>query len=739
MERRKNRMKRISSFFLVAFFLALTFLTFAESSERLTVELLFDRSFQENFSTPQLVWLNEGKILLLDSRREREARAVEILDPETKMRVEVLNTEEFREGLSNLLKKEKIPEIRWPEAVDLNGKGMLYVIESDLFLLDLKTKKFKRLTETESVEKSPAFSPDGKKISFIRDNELYVLDLLSGEEKRLTQGATDTLLNGALSWVYWEEIFDHTEVPYVWSPDSRAIAFLQTDESQVSVSTFVNFEPATQAVVYQRYPKAGQKNPVVRLGIVEVSTAEITWIDCGEYEYIVRFNWLPQGDEIALQTLNRAQSELRLLLAKRENGESKVILVERQPAWINLNDSLYFLKNGNFIWMSERDGYQHLYLYSKEGKLIRQLTKGEYMVCPSQGALVSRNGGLVGVDEKKGWVYFTSNRDALKERHLYRINLDSSGLRRLSKEEGVHGVEFSPCLRFYLDSFSSSSQPPSLTLHAADGREILALTSSAKSIIEKYNLRAPEFHTFKTEDGLELPTMMFKPQDFSPEKKYPAIVYVYGGPGAQQVLDRWRDLWNNLLSQEGFFVFVFEVRAGMGKNKELETSVYKRAYGMQNVKDILDGVRWLKSLPFIDEERLGLWGWSGGGCTTLYTMTHTDVFKAAIAVAPVSDWHYYDTIYTERYQGTPQENPEGYKETSAVLAAQKLKGKLLIVHGTYDDNVHPQNTYAFVNQLIANNIQFQMMIYPWRMHGISDTAARIHLYTLMLDFWKKNL
>jgi dipeptidyl-peptidase-4 len=319
--------------------------------------------------------------------------------------------------------------------------------------------------------------------------------------------------------------------------------------------------------------------------------------------------------------------------------------------------------------------------------------------------------------------------------------LDGKKQNRLSLGEGVHVVRPSPDMNYYLDTYSNSSTPPGLNLHKADGTKITTITATAKEVISGWNLSYPEFKTFSTEDGLELPAMMIKPANFDPTKKYPAIVYVYGGPGAQQVVDAWssRLFWNNVLAQEGAFVFIFEVRAGMGKSKALETSVYKQAYGMQNVKDILAGVSWLEQMPFIDSNRLGIWGGSGGGCTTLYVMTHSDVFKAGISLYPVSDWYYYDTIYTERYQSTPQDNPQGYKDTSSVLAAGNLKGRLLIAHGTYDDNVHLQNTEAFINALIEKNIQYDLVIYPWRKHGIGDPPARIHLYTRMLDFWRKNL
>jgi len=734
------------SSFIVIFIIVLSSVSSSFSLEnpqkKLTIEWLFDTKSQEKLRAPRHLWLKNGKVLLLDFQKNREVRTLEFLDPEIGDRTEAIDKAKVLEALEKEVGKKALSYIRWPEAIDPNGQVLLYLLKGDLFSVEISNSAVKRLTKTPAKESSVSFSPDGKWISFIRKNDLYALDWRKGTLKRLTFGATDTLLNGPLSWVYWEEIYDHASVPYRWSPDSKAIAYLQTDDSHVSISTFVHFKPATQGVVRQRYPKSGQANPKVRLGIVELSSTQTAWIDCGTYEYLARFNWLPESKEIAVQTLNRQQSELKLLLADRRTGQTRVILTDTQPAWINLNHSLYFLKDEkHFIWLSERDGYQHLYLYQRDGRLVRQLTKGDFMVCASAGALVSRNSGLVGVDEKAGCVYFTSNKQALKERHLYRIRMDGKDLERLSRETGVHAVSFSESMEYFLDTHSNSQSPPSLSLYRTSGQKILTITPSAKSFLKNFNLSFPEFHTFEAEDGLELPAVIFKPFAFSPEKKYPAVVYVYGGPGAQVVVDRWssRALWHSLLAQEGFFVFVFEVRAGMGKNKALETSVYRNAYGMQNVKDILSGLRWLKSMPYIDSERLGIWGWSGGGCTTLYTMTHSDAFKAAIAVAPVTDWYFYDTIYTERYMSTPQDNQEGYKETSSVLATQNLKGKLLIVHGTYDDNVHPQNTLAFINKLIENNISFELMIYPWRKHGIRDTPASVHLYNLMIDFWKRNL
>jgi len=709
--------------------------------EKLTVKDIYSPLYMSQIMTPRYRWLADDTLMLLDIRQRVDLRTLEILDPKTTTRVPAVDAEKFTAGLKDLMGEKAPRAVTWPLEITDGGELLLYEFEGDVFCFERTKQKWHRVTDTEITESSSAFSPDGNWIGFIRDNDIYASEWRTGKEIRLTDDGTDTLLNGTLSWVYWEEIFYHPRVPYRWSPDSGAIAYLQTDDSAVSLSTYVNFEPATQGVVRQRYPKAGQENPEVKLGVVELTTRKTTWMNCGQYEYIGRFKWLPNSQEISVQTLNRQQNHLQLYFVDRITGENQLILEERQPAWINLNNTPYFLQdNQRFIWLSEMDGYQHLYLYDKQGQLIEQLTKGRYMVMSARMPLVINQDVILGVDEDSGWVYFNSNQESLLERHLYKVKLNGKGQTKMSEGKGVHAADFSPSTEYYLSSYSSILHPPDLNLFQNNGQKIMTITPSAQDISEKFNVATRSFHTYTADDDLEIQLMQIKPADFDPNKKYPALVYIYGGPGAQVVVNRWPySLWEDLLTQEGFIVFHLDVRAGMGKSKALETSVYKEAYGMQNVRDILAGVRWISNLPYVDSSRLGIWGGSGGGCTTLYTMTHSDVFRAGISLYPVSDWHYYDTIYTERYMDTPQSNPEGYKETSSVLAAKELKGRLLIVHGTYDDNVHPQNTEAFINELIKHNIQFEMMIYPWQKHGISGMAQRIHLYTLQLDFWKRHL
>jgi dipeptidyl-peptidase-4 len=714
--------------------------------EKLSIQARFNQGLLAGLESPQYRWLNNGRIILLDPRVEESRRMIEYYDPDSGRRTPALDAAKVLSSLKACYDGNEFPSLRWPDALDRNGENAAYILGGDLFIVNFQSSAVRRLTTTPAAETSASFSPDGKWLAFIRENDLFVWNLETNNEKRLTSGASETRLNGPLSWVYWEELYRHTDVPYEWSPDSSAIAYLQTDDSPVSISTFVNFRPASQEAVRQRYPKAGQTNPRVRLGVVELSSAESTWIDCGQYEYISRFNWLRDGKEIAVQTQNRRQSELTLIFGDRRTGRSRVILVDKQPAWINLNSCLYFLNDGKrFVWCSERDGYQHLYLYDLEGKMLASLTKGEFMVIRSGGQFLEREyDGLAGVDEKHGFVYFISNQESLRERNLYRVRLDGRELKKISLGSGVHAIGFSPDMARYLDRYSNYSFPPEMTLHLADGKKLAVVSPSAKDSLESLNLSFPEFITSTAEDGLELPAMLMKPANFDPAKKYPAVVYIYGGPQYQQIVDVWETrsvVFHNVFTQAGYIVFIPEVRAGMGKSKAIETSVYEQAYGMQNVRDILAGVKKLKQLPFVDGSRLGIWGGSGGGCTTLYVMTHSDVFKAGISLYPVSDWHFYDTIYTERYLNTPQANPQGYKDTSSVLAAANLKGRLLLAHGTFDDNCHPQNTEAFIDALIKNNIQFDLMIYPWRKHGIGffPDDAQLHLQTLMLDFWKRNL
>ncbi len=648
-------------------------------------------------------------------------------------------------SLQNLLGADDTPKtLSWPLAFDHTGKRALYLFKGDLFLLDLAKAEFQRLTTTPEEEKSANFSPDGNMLAFVRANDLYVYDIQSHAEKRLTTDGSETTLNGTLSWVYWEEIFGRRDIGYWWSDDSKAVAYLQTDESPVSLSYFVDFKPEVARLLKQRYPQAGGANPIVRAGIVDINTAKTTWVDLREapYEYIARVNWLPDNQRLSVQTMNRAQTELDLFFVDRLTGKASHVLKETDPAWVNINDDLNFLKDGkHFIWESERDGYAHLYRYTMDGKLVNQITKGEWAVRSAGGGVYWLRQAVVAIDEKNGWIYSTALEKSSIERHLYRIKFDGSKMQRLTQADGSHSITFSPEAKYYFDVYSNHRTLPSLSLYSTAGKQMHVLAAPRPELLEPFEVQYAELFTIPAADGFPMPAELLKPKDFDPHKKYPLIIYVYGGPSAPTVADAWENsiYFDQILLRKGYLVAQVDNRSATAISKKLENTINKQMSGEGERNDLLAAVKWLKSQPYIDSERVGVWGWSGGASFTLNLMTHSQEFKAGIAVAAVTDWHYYDTKWTELAMKRPEDNPEGYEKTSLVKSAKNLHGRLLLVHGTYDDNVHPQNAWSFVDELIKANIKFDMMIYPMRQHGIADRPARIHLYNTMLEFWQKNL
>ena len=613
----------------------------------------------------------------------------------------------------------------------------------DVFLLDLKDAKVERITETEVEEKSVNFSPDGTMLAFVRENDLYVYNIEKRVEKRLTTDGSETMLNGTLSWVYWEEIFGRQDIGYWWSEDSKAIAYLQTDESPVSVMHYVDFKPNVPAVIKQRYPKAGGENPRVRAGIIEINDPKTVWVDIADstYEYVERIKWLPDSKRISVQTMNRKQTELDLYFADRWTGKVKHIMTESDTAWVNINDDLYFLKDGeHFIWASERSGYAHLYRFTMDGKLANQITRGDWAIRASSGIYWLRQ-AVVTIDEKNEWIYFTALEKSSIERHLYRIKFNGTQMQRLTREDGLHVITFSPDNKYYVDMFSNIKNLPSMALYHNDGKLVRELGKSRPELIEKFEIQTPELLTIPARDDFPMPASILKPKDFDPNKKYPIILNVYGGPSAPTVTNSWsRSIYfDQILVNSGFLVAKVDNRCATAISKKLENTILYKASGEGELNDLVDAVKWFKNQPWIDPERVGIWGWSGGGSFTLNAMTNSKEFKAGIAVAAVSDWHYYDTRWAETTMKRPEDNPDGYEKTSFVKSAKNLHGRLLLVHGTYDDNVHIQNAWAFTDELIKAGKMFGMMIYPMRKHGISDRPARIHLFNTMLEFWKQNL
>jgi dipeptidyl-peptidase-4 len=715
------------------------------SGEELSLEWILSPENSRALQVPRCLWLPDDTLLFEDVRKPEAERALERFDPQLLERKPAVDPVKVIESWKSLLGEGKPPKwIGLPAAASADGKVLLYEREGDLFFLDLEKGSVRRVTNTDAVESAPRFSPDGGWLAYVRDNDLHAVEVASGRERRLTRDGSSTRLNGTLSWVYWEEIMDRRDQAYWWAPDSSAVLYLQTDESPVASFPIPDHEPPVPQVRWQRYPKAGGANPVARAGVVDFSGESTRWIDLGNPapEYIARGMWLPDGKNVAIETLNRAQNRLDLWIVDRSSGERRRVHEETSSTWVDLHDDLYFLPAGErFLWLSERGGYRHLFLQGVNGGGAVDLTPGDCVVRSGRGIGTSGR-SVAWIDSGAGQVLLHLAKPGPIETQLYRIEWNGRDMTRLSEGEGSHQITASPGGKFYLDEHSRSGVPPRLTLHRIDGSLLHVLAPSASEKLLPFALDPPQLFTVPADDGVPLQARLFRPSPLEEGRKYAAICYVYGGPGAPAIADRWDGtwyLWAQLLAKRGFAVFSVDNRSASDGGKAREETVFHHFYAEGELKDILAGVKHLKGLPFIDPERIGIWGWSGGGSNTLYAMTHCEQFRAGIAVAGVTDWRYYDTVYTERYMGRPSENQPGYRESSAANAAEKLHGRLLIVHGAADDNVHFQNSLRCVDSLIAAGKQFDLMIYPRRDHGIGDPAARRHLFQLMLDFWERNL
>jgi dipeptidyl-peptidase-4 len=613
-----------------------------------------------------------------------------------------------------------------------DGGGILFQGPTAMAWLDLKTHTARTLVSGKTTLADPKISPDGRYVSFVREHNLWLVSVADGQERAITRGGTEEIRKGELDWVYPEEL--EIKTAYWWSPDSSAIAYLEMDERKVSQYPMVDFSSPSGEAEMERYPVAGGGNPVVRVLVAAVGGGEPRVMDTGTETdiYIPRVNWLTDSKHIAIQRLNRTQTTLNLLIADVSTGGTRVALTEKDQYWINVSDDLYFLKDGKrLLWSSERTGYRHFYLYDLEGKQLAQLTKGEWEVS-----------ALDAVDESKGLVYFTAAEKSPLERHLYRVALDGSGITRLTKEGGTHAVNFAPGSASFVDTYSNAMTPPRQDLLRADGSRIATINENRVSELADYHLSRGEFLSVKTHDGILLNAVMIKPPDFNPARKYPVLVYTYGGPHAQVVVNAWTGstfLWHQLMAQKGYIIFALDNRGSAGRGHLFEEPVHFRL-GAQELSDQRDGARYLKSLPYVGANRIGIWGWSYGGHMTLHAMFEDPQdFKAGFAGGPVTDWHYYDSIYTERYLGLLPQNEEGYQESSPIKNAAQLKGKLLISHGTGDDNVHYANTLALINSLIEAGKYVEVMAFPGRGHGVSDPPARRVLMQRVTQFFLDNL
>jgi dipeptidyl-peptidase-4 len=625
-----------------------------------------------------------------------------------------------------------------------NGGALLFEGPTALVWFDLKSQTPRTLVAGKATLADPKISPDGKIVSFIRDHNLWLVDVSEGRERALTRGGVEELRKGELDWVYPEEL--DIKTAYWWAPDSTAIAYLAMDESKVAQYPLVDFASFDGEADMERYPPAGGANPIVHVFVATASGGEPKEMDTGAQSdiYIPRVNWLTDSKHLAIQRLNRPQTILELLIADPSTGNSRVALTEKDEYWINVSDDLKFLSDGKrFLWSSERSGYRHLYLYNLDGQQLAQLTKGDWEVS-----------AVDAVDEKAGFVYFTATEASPLERQLYRVGLDGSGFARITKEPGTHAVNFSSwaasqstsarggALTAFVDTYSNTMNPPRQDLLRVDGSRLSVLNENKVAELASYHFSPMEFLQVRTHDGVMLNASMIKPPNFDPQHKYPVLVYTYGGPHAQVVLNQWGRstfLWHQLMAEKGYIIFSLDNRGSAGRGHLFEEPIHYRL-GAQELSDQRDGAAYLKTLPYVDGHRIGIWGWSYGGHMTLHAMFEDpEDFKAGFAGGPVTDWHYYDTIYTERYLGLLPVNEEYYQESSPIEKVKQFRGKLLIAHGTGDDNVHFANTLALINELIEQGKYVEVLPFPGRGHGVNDLPARRLLFERVTRFFLDNL
>jgi len=712
------------------------------SAKELTIERIYSQPSLSGRLTRGVQWTPDGKAvsflevtgtgaaaktelaaLDLDTGAKRVLATADVLD-------RALPPEKTaKQSQATGLGRRAVAQYEWAPG----GGAILLVGAKALAWLDLKTQSAKVLLSGDAGVADVKISPDGKYVSFVRGHNLFAVEVAGGKEIALTTGGTEEIRKGELDWVYPEELDARTA--YWWSPDSSRVAFLEMDESKVTKYPLVDFASFDGDTEEERYPVAGGPNPVVHVYTVGVAGGAPQLLDTGteKEQYIARVDWLRDSKRVAIQRLNRAQTRLELLFADATTGKSSVVVSENDAYWINIADDLYFLKDGKrFLWSSEKNGgFRHLFLYDLSGKELAQVTKGEWVVT-----------GLQFVDDARNLAYFEATEKTPLERHLYRIGLDGKGLERLTKEDGTHAVQFSADGGAYLDTFSSAGTPAQQWLRKTNGSKSLALNENKVPELAEYRFSPMEFLTIRSHDGADLHAWVIKPANFDPSKKYPAIVYTYGGPGVQVVTNSWGGatyLWHQMLAQKGFVIFALDNRGSTGRGHYFEEPIHLRL-GAQEMSDQRDGVMWLKGQPWVDASRLGIWGWSYGGHMTLHAMFEDpEDFKAGFAGGPVTDWHYYDSIYTERYLGLLPENDESYQESSPIEKAEQLRGKLLIAHGTGDDNVHFANTLALIDKLITLGKYIEVLPFPGRGHGVSDAPARIVLMKRVTQFFLENL
>lgn len=752
-------MRKIS---LVVLVLAAFVSTAYSQDKLLTVDDIFspEAAMRVPFggTTVRITWTADGR-----SFRQMQNGKLVRVNAETGEATPFYDDKRFAAALVEVAKMSEADANRTANSVtlqfDKNESAILLSHANDLWHYTVATGVLKRLTDTPDEEAEADFSPDGKWVSYVRENNLFVVEVARGRTKQLTRDGSKNIYNGALVWVYEEELYGRgNKRGYWWSPDSSKIAFLRLDDSKVPPFILPNDTVTDQEIENTPYPQPGDPNPTVRLGVADVLKTSfipntgripgigsrlpaavqrlgdaVKWANLNAYKpedlLIARVTWSRDSGVVIYQALNREQTFLDLN-AFEITGKTEKAFQETTAAWVEVYDNPEQLKDGSFLWQSAKNGWRHLYHYDGRGKLIRQLTDGKWEIRE-----------LFGVDPENIWAYFSATKDSHIAVNIYRVKIADGTIERLSQGEGSHSALFNPTFTHYVGGWSDVNTPPKQRLHKSDGSVVRAINENQVDALAQYKLGSTDFLQVKTRDGFEMEAMMIRPPDFNANKKYPVLIYTYAGPHAPQVRNGWggsRYMWFQMLAQKGYVIWVCDNRSASGKGEESVWPIYKRM-GELELRDIEDGVSYLKSLTFVDPARIGMFGWSYGGFMTSYAMTHSKSFKMGIAGGTVSDWALYDSIYTERFMLTPKNNRDGYERTSVLRAAKDLHGKLLLIHGMMDDNVHMQNTTKLMFELQKAGKQFDLMLYPTQRHGVTNPAQVHHWYSMMTDYVLKNL
>ena len=717
---------------LLALFILTSFSVIAQ--QKISVEEIYTGAFRTKGMDALQSMKNTNQYTVLNSDRTSRTQQIDLYDFATLKKVSTLIDTKSYKDLSEGIDSYTFSNDEKQILIANNTSPIFrHSFTATYYLYNLATKDLTKVLEN---VQEPTFSPDGTKIGYAKENDLFIYDITS---KAITQVTTDgkknEIINGITDWVYEEE-FAFVRA-FDWSADSKKLAFIRFDESKVPQFSMDMYQkdlyPTSQTF---KYPKAGEKNSEVSLHIFEVVSKSAKKISLGNYSdfYIARMKWTNDANVLSAQVLNRHQDNLDLIFVDGTTGTAKVVLNEKDKAYVDVTDNLTFLKDNSFIWTSEKDGFNHIYLYDKTGKLKNQVTKGKWEVT-----------SYYGFDEKTKTVFYQSVENGSTVRDVYKISLDGKKKVKLSSQVGTNGATFSPDFTYYINTYSSVTTPPTYTLNSSkDGKQAQEIVNNTPLVekIKKYDLPTKEFFELTTEKGHKLNAWMIKPKDFDANKKYPVFMYQYSGPGSQEVANNWldtNDMWFMMLSQQGYITVCVDGRGTGYKGADFKKCTQKEL-GKFEVEDQIDAAKVIGNYAYVDKSRIGIFGWSYGGFMSSNCLFKgADVFKMAIAVAPVTNWRFYDSVYTERYMQTPQENASGYDENSPINHVSKLKGNFLLIHGTADDNVHVQNSMQMIEALVQANKQFDWAIYPDKNHGIYGGKTRIQLFNKMTNYIKEKL